>query len=159
MLSISPIINGRMIFYLDIKNSLTPLHSAQLKSWAVFVIADDIKNPILEEFADMCINKDVLYVCAAGKACRKIDDLFDMNMVIRRINGMPLPSWFSSDDDTLMTSWHHDFEEGFWFCTTVASYEDHIIETVLVANLSDSDYLPKISKLTKLVSDGWLPPD
>ena len=70
-----------------------------------------------------------------------------------------LPSWYQSDDDVLMTSWHHDFEEGFWFALTTANYENLPIETVVVANLTEDVYLPTIQRLTQKIAEGWLPPD
>lgn len=70
-----------------------------------------------------------------------------------------LPTWHQSDDDVLMTSWHRDFEEGFWFALTTANYGNLPIETVVVANMTGNNYLPTIQRLTKQIADGWLPPD
>ena len=55
------------------------------------------------------------------------------------------------------TVWDHDFDEGFWFITSVATYEDWPIETVLVANLTKKNYVPKIQELAKQINSGWLP--
>jgi hypothetical protein len=159
MILVPSAINNRDVFYLQLKNNLAELKTAELSNWVVFVIADDINLHFLDAFADLCIEKDVLYVCAVGQACSQVDDLFDMNMVMRDIEERPKPSWFRSDEDVLMTTWHHKFEEGFWFCTTQTTYEVHLIDTVLVANLTEKDYLPKVIELTKLISEGWLPPD
>lgn len=159
MILVSPIINDRKILYLQLKDNLEDLKSAALTNWIVFVIADDINLPILEKLADMCIDNDVLYMCATGKVCSQVDDLFDMNMVMRDIEGRPKPSWYKVDNDVLMTTWHYDFDEGFWFCSTQANYEGYKIDTVLVANLTEIDYLPKIQELTKLIAEGWHPPD
>jgi hypothetical protein len=125
----------------------------------LFVIEDNIHNPVLAQFADLCIDKYVLYVCAAGKACSEVDDLFDFKMVDREQAGGKLPSWYQSDDDVLMTSWHHDFDEGFWFALTTANYENLPIEKVVVENLTSDSYLPKIQRLTEKIAEGWLPPD
>ncbi len=107
----------------------------------------------------MCIAKEVLYVCAAGKACSEIDDLFDEVMVLKEINGEKLSTWMITSEDVLMTSWHYNFEEGFWFAATTACYEELLIDTVLVANLTPTNYLPVIEELTDKIIKGWLPPD
>lgn len=159
MITIPEIINERTILYLDIQQDLKEFESADLKNWVLFVIEDDADNPVHEQFAEICIDKEVLYVCAAGKACSEMDDLFDMTMVMRMIEGRRIPSWYQSDDDVLMTTWHHNFEEGFWFVTSVASYEEMFIDTVLVVNLTAVDYLPVIRDLTKKIAKGWLPSD
>ena len=159
MTAITDTINNRNIFYFNIGQDLQEFQAAELKSWVLFVVEDNIHNPILGQFADMCIDKDVLYVCATGKACSEVDDLFDFKMVDREMAGIKLPSWYQCDDDVLMTSWHHNFEEGFWFALTTANYADLPIDTVIVANLTGSDYLPTIERLTKKIAEGWLPPD
>ena len=155
----SEIINHRKILYVNIPPDLQQFESTDLKNWILFVIEDNIYNPVLGRFADMCIDKDVLYVCAAGKACSEVDDLFDFKMVDRVMADGKLPSWYRSDDDVLMNSWHHDFEEGFWFALTTANYENLPIETVVVANLTEVNYLPTIQRLTQKIAEGWLPPD
>jgi hypothetical protein len=157
MTAIPNTINDRNILYLDIQQDLQPLEAANLKNWVLFVIEDNINNPILGQFADTCIDKDVLYVCMAGKACSEVDDLFDFKMVDREQTGAKLPSWYQSGDDVLMTSWHHDFEEGFWFALTTANYESLPINTVVVANLTGDNYLPIIQRLTKKITEGWPP--
>jgi hypothetical protein len=97
----------------------------------------------------------VLYVCAAGKACSEIDDLFDMVMVMKEIEHEKMPSWMTSPEDILMTTWHHDFEEGYWFVTNAANYEEMFIDTVLVVNLTNANYFSIIQNLTnKIVADG-----
>lgn len=113
MIVISETINNRKILYLDIQQALQQLQAADLKNWLLFVIEDKIHNPVLGKFADLCIDKDVLYVCAAGKACSEVDDLFDFKMVDRKMADGKLPSWYQSDDDVLMTSWHHDLKKDF----------------------------------------------
>lgn len=138
---------NRSILYLEIKQDLEELKGTHLKNWVLFVIEDNYHNPILDHFADLCIDKDVLCVCAAGKACSEIDDLFDLRMVIRELDGGKMPSWYQSKDDVLMTTWHHDFEEGFSFVTNAAYYENFTIDTVLVVNLTADDYLPVIKHL------------
>jgi hypothetical protein len=159
MTAIPDTINERNILYLEIQQDLQQLEALDLKNWVLFVIEDNIHNPILGQFADICIDKDVLYVCAAGKACSEVDDLFDFKMLDREIVGKKLPSWYQSEDDVLMTSWHQDFDEGFWFALTTANYGELSIETVVVANLTGDNYLPTIQRLTKQIADGWLPPD
>ena len=159
MILVPPAINNRNVFYLEIRDSLEEFRRLQLQNWVVYVIEDDKNNPILSEFVEICINKDLLYMYATGKACSEIDDLFDMNLVMREIEKKPMPSWFTSDDDLLMTTWHHDFDEGFWYCTTLTNHDRRSIHLVLVVNLTKANYLPRIKKLTKLISEGWFPED
>lgn len=159
MIVIPETINDRNILYLDIRQDLQQLEALVLKNWVLFVIADNIDNPTLGQFADMCIDKNVLYVCAAGKACSEVDDLFDFKMLARQMTDGKFPSWYQSDDDVVMTSWHRDFAVSFWFALTTANYENTPIETVIVADLTGDNYLPTIQRLTKQIAEGWIHPD
>ena len=142
-------VNNRQILYLEIKDDLQELQEIDLQNWVLFVIEDDAENPILSSFAELCIDKELLYMTAVGKACSKIDDLFDEAMVAREAEGGEMPSWMIFHDDVLMTSWDENFNEGFWFITT--------IDTVVVANMTSTNYLPIIEDLSKKISNGWLP--
>jgi hypothetical protein len=147
LITFSEKVDERTICYLDIEQDLSELKAADLKNWGLFVIEDNFRNPILHEFADICIDKDVLYMCAAGKACSQIDDLFDLTMVIRELEGGKMPSWYLSKEDVLMTTWHYDFEEGFWFVAHTACYENFEIDKVLVVNLTKDNYYTVIQNL------------
>lgn len=151
-------INNRKIFYTNIKDNLQELENLSLKNWVILVIEDDILNPLLTLFADLCIDKSVLYMMATGKACSEVDDLFDEQFVSRELKGIKLPFWYTSDDDVLMTAWDYSLEEAFWFITTTANYEDYKIENVVVANFTFVDYLNQIEHLTNKIINGWLPP-
>jgi hypothetical protein len=159
MTLIPTIINNRQIHYLNISENLDSLNLMTLKNWVLFVIEDDSSNPILSSFASLCIEKDVAYVCSAGKACSEIDDLFDMEMVIRKIYKKYIPNWIKSDDDILMTTWHYDFDEGFWFVSTQTELDNIDITDIVVVNLTKNNYQQRIELLSKRISEGWVPPN
>jgi len=157
MVLLSEKINNRRILYFDIKDNLEDFKNSELTNWVVFVIADDINTSILNPFAEMCIDKNVLYMNASGKACSEVDDVFDLIMVLRKEVDGKLPKWMVLEDDVLMTAWDYNVEEGFWFITMAANYDNHPIDTVLVANFTNENYLPQIQDLTAKISSGWMP--
>ncbi|HET6996812.1 MAG TPA: hypothetical protein VFI06_17585 [Chitinophagaceae bacterium] len=159
MISTLGTINNRQILYIDVVDHPDINKISHLENWILFIIENNVDNPVLRPFLELCIDRDVLYVCTAGAAGSEVDDLADLLMVIRKLKGKYLPSWLKSDDDVLMTTWHDDFEEGFWFAAQVARYEDHPIQNVLVANLSRQTQLNRIQGLIKRINEGWLPPD
>jgi hypothetical protein len=159
MTSLPSSINHRHIFYIDIYENFEEYLTVDVKNWVLFIIEDNPHNPYLLPFAEWCIDKDVLYVCAAGKACSEVDDLFDLAIVTREMDGRQLPSWMNTPEDVLMTTWHHDLEEGFWYATSFATYEEMPIDMVLIANMTQTNYVPIIEELTVRINNGWLPPD
>jgi hypothetical protein len=135
-----------------VEDNLSELESFNLKNWVVLVIENNIANPILEPFANLCIDKNVLYMHATGKDCSEVDDLFDILMILREEKGAKPPHWMTSENDVLMTSWDYNFEKAFWFITMAANYENYKIDTVLVANLTNHDYLEELQILAKKIS-------
>jgi hypothetical protein len=150
-------INNRRILYLDIGKDLTEFEAIDLSNWVLYVIEDDAKNPVLFPFTSLCLKKNVIFVGVAGKACSIVHDIFDETIVGQEIDGLELPDWMVSEEDVLMTTWHHDFAEGFWFITSVADYDDLLIDTVLVANLTGADRSSEVAQLVIDINNGWLP--
>jgi hypothetical protein len=159
MNQIHEVINGRHIFFLNALEDAALFVKTDFNNWALLVLANDAMSPILREFAEACINKDVLYVCAAGRAGTQTDDLFDMAIVNREISGMRLPSWYKSADDCLMTTWHEDPKEGLWFITKVANYIGQVIDKVVVADFTGEYTLETIEFMASDIAMGWVPPD
>jgi hypothetical protein len=151
------IINDRRLFYTVVGDDLNDLKSTELANWALLVIEDNAANPVLWEFAHVCVGKDLLYMMAAGKDGSRVDDLFDEVVLDREEKGLKLPVWMVSEDDVLMTTWEEDIAEAIWFITNSAYYDDHVIDKVLIANMTKTDYLPIIEELTEKIAGGWIP--
>jgi hypothetical protein len=159
MIEVPHKVNDRRILYMDIADDLKEFAGMTLTNWMVFVITDESKLHIMEPFAELCIDKGVQYMCATGKAGSAIDHIFDIAMVMRQIEGRPLQLWYTKEEDCLMTTWDEDFEEGFWFATSAAFYDDLIMETVVVVNFTTESYYDKIVRLSEQINSGWLPSD
>ena len=150
-------INDRKVLYFDIKDNLNEIEKIELESWGTYVIADDVSHPLLVRYAEMAIDKNLLYMSATGKVGSEIDDLFDSLIVQRENEGMNLPIWYRDKDDVLMTTWHDDFEEGYWFITSVARYEDFPIKAVVVVNFTQISRFEEIQDLTVRIRSGQFP--
>jgi hypothetical protein len=150
-------VNNRKVFYFDVKDSLAGLQEMELSEWIVFVIADSLEHPLLDEFVNLCIDKGVIYACASGKAGSSIDDKFDMAVVMREMEQVGVPTWYQNDDDVLMTNWHQTIDEGYWFAAVVVRYEGKELGTIVVVNFTNRDLLPKIEELTVKIQSGWSP--
>lgn len=159
MRQIPEIINGRQIFYMDLDCGLQVFEDFPLKNWVLVVVADDLGHPLLNVFSELCIDKDVIYVCAAGEVASELDDLFDGIMVLRGIYKEYKPSWHRTEEDVLMTTWHSSTEDAFWFATTLARYDEIQIDTVLVANFTFHKLFEPISQLASAINKGYLPSD
>jgi hypothetical protein len=152
-------INNREIFYSDIGNGFSEIESFPPKNWLLFAIADQDQLGRLYSFAEKCLDRGVLYICGAGEACSEIDDAFDSVMVDRKLAGLNRDLTQDDFHDSPMTTWHHDFDEGFWFSVTTAYHEEQLIDKVIVANLTEKNYEFRIKELVEKIQAGWFPPD
>jgi len=152
-------INNRQIFYCDIGNDFNEIESFPSKNWLLFVIADQDQLGRLYSFAEKCLDRGVLYICGAGEACSEIDDAFDFAIVDGKLASLNRDLTQDDFRDSPMTTWHDDFDEGFWFSVTTAYHEEQLIDKVIVANLTEKNYEFRIKELVDKIHAGWLPSD
>ena len=151
-------VNGRDILYCDLENDFTKIDEFPTKNWLLFAIADKAQVELLYSFAEKCLDKNVLYICGAGEACAEIDNAFDLVIVDRKVASLNRDLTQNDFEDSPMTIWNDDFDEGFWFCLTTASHEKEMIEKVLVANITDKSYEDRIKALAIKIKSGWFAP-
>jgi hypothetical protein len=159
MLQNCGLINDRNVLYCDIQRSLTEIEEFPTENWLLFAIADKDQLGLLPLFAEKCLDKGVLYICGAGQASSEIDDAFDLVIVERKLASLNRDLTEEDFDDSPMTTWHSDFDEGFWFSVTAACHETEKIQHVIVANLTQQCYESRIKDLINQINSGWLPPD
>jgi len=97
--------------------------------------------------------------CGAGEACSEIDDAFDFAIVDGKLASLNRDLTQDDFRDSPMTTWHDDFDEGFWFSVTTAYHEEQLIDKIVVANLTEKNYKFRIKELVAKIQAGWLPPD
>ncbi len=105
----------------------------------------------------------MLYVCTVGQECEWAHDWFDETILVNRINKkLPIDSPDDFDEEP-MTTWHNDFDEGFWFATTSAypSINDEYVyvDKVVCLDLTDKPNRQRLTDLIAKINSGWLPAD
>ena len=158
MTSFPTTLNNREIVYSNISTDFSEISHFPSKNWLLVAIADKEQVSLLPRFAELCVERNVLYVCGAGGAASEIDDEFDIVSVNRAIEaGKNFDD--QTFEDTPLTTWHASFEEALWFGITAASHETLPIAKVIVANLTDRDYKELVGEIIMQIHSGWLPPD
>jgi hypothetical protein len=158
MFDLQQTVSNRKVSYLDVKINPNDFINASLQNWMVVVVANELKDPLLHRLAKICIDKELMYMCACGDAGREIDDLFDELFVIRQIDEKPMPYWYhSKEEDVLMTTWHNSYEECFWYAATLANYDPYVIERIVVLNFNNASFLTHTKELILKINNGWSP--
>lgn len=130
-----------------------------IDNWLLVAISDQVDEQLWEQVTEASLNHHVSYICTAVQECEKLHDWFDENILIRRFN-MGLSTDHENDFEyEPMTTWHNQFEEGFWFALNTA-YDDHVdIDKVICIDLTNKDHHEILSELLFKMNEGWLPND
>lgn len=153
-------INNRQIYYIDFQNTDDLEIILPNNNWIVVPICDVKDIVAIDRLVNTCLNKNVNYICALGQQCELLDDWFDEEFLIRRIkNELPIddPDDF---DSAPMTTWHHDFDQGFWFAVTSANptiKDEYIsVNAVVCIDMTIKNKQRLVDLVTK-INSGWLP--
>jgi hypothetical protein len=144
-------INNRHIIYLEYDPYSEWVKYIPDSNWLLFVITDQKNVELFDEINGIVIDKNVVYVCSAGKECEFFHDRFDGEIVIRDIDNLFIPEF------CIMTTWHYDFDEGFWFAIYCAIGESELIDKIVCLDLTNTNNYKKLQELIVKMSLGWLP--
>lgn len=156
-------VGERQIFYCHIRSDEKWFDSISFDNWVAFTIADNDDKQFLHDMAVRCIDKGVCYSCSAGQLASLTEDYFDEEIVWRQVQHEERTGEQQDYEATPMTSFHKNFDEGFWFAVTVAK---QIINDVYVTSHQvvciDCTQLKVRKHLLNLIdkiNNGWLPSD
>jgi len=150
-------VNSRTVLYFDVQAQPKWTEKIPEEGWILLAIADENQTDLIDQIAKECIAKNVTYVCGVGKGGSYIDDAFDWEIISRDLNGtLPKNEVYK---DGLMTTWHKNIEEGFWFwfASSLAYHEKVSTNVIVCLNLTPKSCKDEITKLIKKVNSGWLP--
>jgi hypothetical protein len=156
-------INDRQIIYLSIKETVNWADLLPSGNWLVLPISDTRDKELLDKIANACLDNKVNYICTVGPECEWIHDWFDQTIFVRRIeNGQPISTPDDFDEEP-MTTWHHDFDEGFWFAITSAyptiNSEYITIDKVVCLDMTEKGEKQRLIDLVIKINSGWIPLD
>ena len=156
-------INERQIFYSHIRSDDKWFDSISFDNWIAFTIADNEDKELLHDMTVRCIDKGVCYSCSAGQLGSLTEDYFDEEISWRQVQHEERTGEPQDYEATPMTSFHKNFDEGFWFAAAVAQ---QIINDVYVTShqivcidCTQEKVRNHLINLIAKINDGWLPPD
>ncbi|MBI3501188.1 MAG: hypothetical protein HY063_05280 [Bacteroidetes bacterium] len=147
----------RQIFYLSTRQTNNWAEQLPTDNWLALTVGHDKDIKLYNELADKCIDKNVLYVCAVGHACELIHDIFDQTVIQKKIavgDSVASPDDF---ENSPMTTWHNDFEEGVWFAMTSAFHGTKDIDKIVVIDLTDKSERQRLTELIDKIKSGFIP--
>lgn len=151
--------NNRQIFYLSTRQCVNWVDELPDANWLALPIGNEKDIKLYSELAEKCLSKNVSYVCTVGAACELIHDIFDEEIVHQKIkNGNSV----ESEDDfenSPMTSWHNNFEEGIWFAIFAAYDDSKQIDKVVCIDLTGTIARQRLFELVGKIKIGYIPPD
>jgi hypothetical protein len=151
--------NHRQVFYLNIHRDGEWFSKLPDEKWIVFTISDEKDIQLISMIVDKCLNKNVGYICCAGKTCELTHDIFDEELVARAI-GIENRTGVEYDyEDSPNTTWHNNFSEGFWFSIVSAYDGDKEFNKVVCLDSTVKGVRKHIRNLLAKINSSWLPSD
>lgn len=151
--------NNRKIFYLNVQKDITWFEELPMTSWVVFVICDNLDVSFISDKVSKCMDKDVGYVCCAGKACEIIHDIFDEE-IVARAQGIEAQSGKEWDyENSPMTVWDKNFGNGFWFAITNTYDGDKEFDKIVCIDCTTKGVRKHLKNLIEKINASWIPSD
>jgi hypothetical protein len=151
-------INGRQVLYLKVDGNENWFDELPTENWLVLPIGDDQNIQAYFKLADKCIDKKVVYVCTLGQCCELIHDIFDEEIVGKKISNGESVESEDEFENSPMTTWDYNFASGFWFAVTSAYDGDKLIDKVVCIDYTSGVKNFLIELLNKFHQE-WLPSD
>ena len=141
------VFNGRKLLYLRHSPDINWVKEFPNKNWLLVAAIDGKNKNDLFEISEKALDHDVCYVCCFGPQGELLHDIFDEEIVIRKVfaGDHHLPPY-----DLIMTTWHGDLEEILWFGLFVANIDPEIIGTVFCLDACET---PIRSELEEIIKD------
>jgi hypothetical protein len=136
-------LNGREIIFVTYSPERNWAAGLPKSNWLCVLVDNDRARSYVEEIISKIINNDVCWVSTVEQACELNHDFIDEEIVVRQveIEDLYLPK------HDIMTTWHHDFDEGIWFLIFAANDEDVSIDKVVILDMTDGQEKERITKL------------
>jgi len=109
------------------------------------------------------LDSNVLYTCSAGQLGSDTEDYFDEEIVWRQVQIEERTGKPQDYETSPMTTFHRNFDEGFWFATSVANaiaFDEYIpIDKVVCIDMTQQGVKKYLEALIDKINKGWLPSD
>jgi hypothetical protein len=151
-------IYNREIFYSNLRDDKQWFDKLPNCNWVAFTITNDEDKSLIDEVVKHCLDKNVRYTCSTGELGQIVETSFDIEFVDRVIqnesfSGKP----HDYEKDTLMTTSHENFSEGFWFAATTAYNDPYIFDKVICLDFTKRRVEKYLRQLIMQINNGWLP--
>jgi len=143
-------IKHRKIYYLQIRNNQNWKSELPSKDWIAFTIANLEDEELIATSAKILFEKNVSYTCSAGEFGTQTEDYIDEEI-----------SWMEIVEpiEFVMTTSHKNFNEGFWFATTVAKKENYDLDKIVCLDFTKKKVKRYLKKLIEKINNNWIPSD
>lgn len=136
-------LNDREIFFITYSTERNWAAELPKSNWLCILVDNNRTRNYLDEVISKIVSNDVCWVSTVGQACELNHDLIDEEIVFRQVD---IEDPYLPKHD-IMTTWHHDFDEGIWFSIFAANDEDVSIDKVVILDMTEGQEKERIIKL------------
>lgn len=134
------LLNDRKIRFVEYSTEKNWLDQLPNKDWLCILVVNDKPRRYVDEVISKILTKVEAYVCTIGGQCELVHDLIDEEISFREVDieNLYLPK------HQIMTTWHHDFEDGIWFAIYAAHNEEVSIKEIVFLDMTNGIEISRI---------------
>ena len=151
-------INGREIYYSNVRKDVQWAAQLPAKHWVLFLFTSEPDRDLVNNIAVACMDNRLGYLCAAGHWASYAEDVFDEEYLMRKV--MNVRKWGDpvyDDDSVLMTTFHRNTDEAFWYAAVCACNDPFVLDAVVCLDLSEAGIRTYLQALVHKINAQWLP--
>jgi len=146
-------INRRKIYYVEIRNNQIWHKKLPKRDWIAFTIANEEDEELVASKTKILFDKKVSYTCSVGEISHITEDYIDEEIAFQMID----KNESEKNLESIMTTAHENFGEGFWFCTTVADKDDYAIDKIVCIDFTRKKVKNYLKQLIEKIDNNWIP--
>ena len=154
-------ITERGIYYCNVRVDKDWFNKLTFDNWIAFTIVDVEDKDLLNDMTAHCLDNGVCYTCSVGELASLTEDYFDEEIVSRAVDRELLTGIEEDYEATPMTTFHRNFDDGFWFASSEAKQiiNDQYIESrqLVCIDCTRRKVRQYLINLIDKINDGWLP--
>ncbi len=151
------IVNGRRIFYTNVRRDAEWFKKLPLGNWCAFTITDDEDSDFIELVVEKSLENQVAYICSTGQLSDNVELSFDLKIVEKAIEQENITKIPFDYDQSPITTANKNFSEEFWFAAFAAQNDENEINKVICIDFTKKGVKNNIQSLIEKVNNDWLP--
>lgn len=145
-------INRRKVYYVQVRNNIEWHMALPNRDWIAFTISNKEDEELIPPAVKICLDKNVSYTCSAGEFATMTEKYLDEEISWRALGYKQEIGKVFDYDKSPITTAHQNFDEGFWFASTVPHDDNFKIDKVVCIDFTKKKFKRHLFELIEKIN-------